>query len=298
MNVLKEIQDLLPALTRTQARIAKYILDNPEAICFSSLKKVAEDIGVTETTVLSFCKKTEFASFAGLKKAMHEYLQDRLFWNNKLETSSRQYTADEVTLDGMKENQRQLLEAAMGALDTGELFAFVETLCEAENIYICGHSASLTIAANLQHKLRDTGAMTRVVDVGDYAEVLDTLTRFDDKDVFVLITLPFYSAQTAAISDYLHSVGATVLAMTDKGSSSIVRNARHTLLCRSDSMIFNNSIASMIAMADIIASMYILQNKKEFEEYNQKVKKIEDFFQRSTIPAYDNEYYFNGKSNE
>lgn len=293
MNVLNEIQELLPELTRTQAKIAKYVLDNPEAICFSSLKKVAEDVGVTETTVLSFCKKTEYSSYAGLKKAMHEYLRERLFWNSKLETSSRQYDADEMTLDGMKENQRQLLENVMGGLDSGELFAFVEDLCKAENIYICGHAASLTIAQNLQHKLRDTGALTRLVDVSDYAEVLDTLTRFDEKDVFVMITLPFYSAQTVAISEYLHNKGAAVLAMTDKASSPIVRNARHALLCRSDNMIFHNSISPMIAMADIIASVYILQNKKEFEEYNQKVKEIEDFFQTSTIPAYDNEYYFN-----
>lgn len=297
MNVLKEIQDLLPELTRTQAKIAKYVLDNPEAICFSPLRKVAEDIGVTETTVLSFCKKTAFGSFAGLKKAMHEYLQARLFWNNKLEATSQQYNADEITLGGMKENQKQLLEASLEGMDTGELFAFVDTLCQADNIYICSHSASLTIAQNLQYKLRDAGALTRLIDVSDYEEVLDALTRFDDKDVFVLITLPFYSAQTTAVSDYLHSVGAAVLAMTDKVSSPIVRNARHTLLCRTDNMIFNNSIGPMIAMADVIASLYILQNKKEFEEYNQKVKQIEEFFQTSTIPAYDNEYYFNGTSN-
>ena len=298
MDVLNEVQDLLTVLTRTQAKIAKYILNNPETICFSSLKKVAEDIGVTETTVLSFCKKTEAGSFAGLKKAIHSYLQERLFWNSKLEMSSQQYDADELTLDGLKENQRQLLGAAMEGLDTGALLAFVDTLCQAENIYICGHSASLTIAANLQHKLRDTGALTRLVDVSDYGDVLDALTRFDDKDVFILITLPFYSAQTVAISEYLHSRGATVLAMTDKAASPLVCNARHVLLCRSNSMIFDNSIASMIAMADIIASVYILRNKEKFERHNQKIKEIEGFFQTSTIPAYDNEYYFYSWDND
>ena len=75
----------------------------------------------------------------------------------------------------------------------------------------------------------------------------------------------------------------------------IVRNAKHTLLCSSNNMVFENSIASMTAMSDIIASLYILQNKQVFETYNTKVKEIENFFQTSTIPAYDNEYYFNDK---
>ena len=298
MDILKEIQDLIPDLTRTQKRIAKYILDNPDAVCFLPLKKLSDEIGVTETTILNFCKKTKAETFSGLKKAMHGYLQDRMRWNNKLETSSKRYAADEVTLTGLQQSQLQLMQATMDGVDANALFEFVDALSQAENIYICGHAASLTIAGSLQHKLRDTGALTRLVNVADYAEVLDALTRFDENDVFILITLPFYSAQTVAISDYLRRENAVVLAMTDKLSSPIVRNARHTLLCSSDSMIFHNSIASMAAMADIIASLYILQNKQVFEAYNSKVKLIEDFFKTSTIPAFDNEYYFNDKGNE
>lgn len=295
MDILKEIQELIPELTRTQLKIAKYILDNPESVCFLPLKKIADEIGVTETTILNFCKKTEAESFAGLKNAMHLYLKNRMFWNNKLEASSKQYDADEVTLSSLKQNQLDLMQATMDGVNVNELFGFVDALSRAENIYICGHAVSLTIAQSLQNKLRDTGALTRLVDVTDYAEVLDALTRFDNNDVFVMITLPFYSAQTVAISDYLGSQNALVLAMTDKLSSPIVRNAKHTLLCSSNNIVFENSIASMNAMSDIIASLYILQNKQVFETYNTKVKEIENFFQTSTIPAYDNEYYFNDK---
>ena len=293
MNALKEIQAVLPSLTKTQAKVATYILENPDSVCFLSLKKLAEEVGVTETTVLSFCKKTDFQSFVGIKKAISGYMQDRMSWNKKLETSSEQYAADEGMLNNLMENQRKLVDSTLENIDTGELFRFVDALSSVDHIYICGHEASLTIATNLHDKLRDSGARVNLIDVSNYSEVLNALTHFTKKDIFILITLPFYSAQTVAISDYLASAGGDLLAITDKMTSPIVKNASHVLLCNSDNMVFHNSIASLMAVSDIIASMYILQNKDAFRACNDKVKLVEDFFKHATVPAYEHEYLYN-----
>lgn len=128
MEVLKTIQELLPGLTRTQAKIAEYILIHPDVICFSSLRQVAEEIGVTETTVLNFCKKTEFESFAGLKKAMRADMQDKLFWNKKLEASSNRYDADDGMMMKLKENQLEIMQSTMEGINAHELFQFTEEL--------------------------------------------------------------------------------------------------------------------------------------------------------------------------
>lgn len=39
-------------------------------------------------------------------------------------------------------------------------------------------------------------------------------------------------------------------------------------------------------------NIYILQNKEKFNLYNENVKKIEEFFQTATLPAFDNEYFY------
>lgn len=292
MEVLKIIQEILPGLTRTQAKIAEYVLAHPDAVCFSSLRQMAEEIGVTETTILNFCKKTKFESFAGLKKAMYADMHDKLFWNKKLETSSNQYDADDGMLQKLKENQLEMLSSTLEELNTSELFQFTEELSRAQRIYLCGHEVSYTIAANFRNKLGNTGADTVLLDVNNYTEVLDALTHYGENDVFVLITLPFYAAQTVAVSDYLASVGATVLAITDKLSSPIVKNAKRALFCNSKNVIFHNSVASTMALTDIISSLYLLQNKEKFQNYNEKVKRIETFFEQCAIPAYEYEYFY------
>lgn len=292
MDIMTYIKELSPELTKTQKKIANYIIDNPDEICFSSLKNLSEEIGVTETTIINFCKKTEYLSFAGIKTAMRNYLQDRLLWNSKLESTISVYDADDKMVDELKLNQRNLMESSFANLSSGELFEFVEALSKAKHIYICAHSASLIIAKNFFDKVRATGARISIVDVNDYTEVLDMLTHRDDSDAFILITLPFYSVQTVAISDYLASVGATILAMTDKITSPIARNAEHVLLFNTKDVIFHNSSAALIAAGDVISGLYMLRNKEKFDIYNEKVKEIEEFFQNETLPAYDNEYFY------
>lgn len=292
MDIMTAIKELLPELTKTQVRIANYILDNPDEICFSSLKKLAEEIGVTETTIINFCKKTEYESYAGIKTAMRNYLQDRLLWNSKLESTSAVYDADDEMVEKLKRNQKEILESSIENISSGELFDFVDTLSTAEHIYICAHSASLLIARNFYDKLRSTGASVSVVDVNDYTDVLDMLTHRKAADVFILITLPYYSVQTVAISDYLASVDATILAMTDKITSPIARNAKQVLLFNTKHVIFHNTSSALIAAGDIIAGLYILQNKEKFNRYNESVKEIEEFFQTATLPAFDNEYFY------
>lgn len=292
MDVITAISELLPELSRTQQRIAKFIIGNPDAVCFYTLKAFSKTVNASEATILGFCAKTEYKTFAGVRDALKEYLQRRLFWNDKLEMSADQYSADESTFNSLKKLHAESVEETLDQLNYRALEAFVEALDNAGRIYIAGHGVSRTIAKFYEDKLGDTGADAVLVDVTDYGAVLKALAHYRQEDVFILITLPFYSAQTVAIGEYLDSVGATVLAVTDKITSPIVKNARATLLCRSDALVFHNSVASCVALADILSSMLILKDKERFRNYNEKTKEIEGYFRSQAIPAYTNEYFY------
>ena len=68
MEVLKCIQEILPELTKTQTKVAEYILVHPEEVCFLPLRMLAEKVGVTETTILNFCKKTTYNNSRNYKQ--------------------------------------------------------------------------------------------------------------------------------------------------------------------------------------------------------------------------------------
>ncbi len=117
-------------------------------------------------------------------------------------------------------------------------------------------------------------------------------------DVFVLITLPFYAAQTVALSGYLASIGSTVLALTDKMSSPIVKNATRTLFCNANNMVFHNSVASLIVLTDILASLYILEKpKKDFRNtMKRKLSRLKDFSSDIRFLPMSTKYFYNEDS--
>lgn len=58
MSVLNEITWLLPSLAENQQKIAKYILDNPEAVLSMSSSQFAEDAGSASQPSSSLARKS------------------------------------------------------------------------------------------------------------------------------------------------------------------------------------------------------------------------------------------------
>ena len=56
---IERIRETYPLLSKTQRRIADYILDSGDTCCFMSLQELSDAVGVTPVTLLNFCKKIE-----------------------------------------------------------------------------------------------------------------------------------------------------------------------------------------------------------------------------------------------
>ena len=53
-NILSTIREQYNSFSRTQRQIADYILQNPDTVCFYTLKQLATEAHATESTVLAF----------------------------------------------------------------------------------------------------------------------------------------------------------------------------------------------------------------------------------------------------
>ncbi len=55
-DLLSRVQALLPSLSRAEAKIARKLLAEPKGFIRSSVRGIAADIGVSEPTVVRFCR--------------------------------------------------------------------------------------------------------------------------------------------------------------------------------------------------------------------------------------------------
>jgi DNA-binding MurR/RpiR family transcriptional regulator len=66
-DILPRLQGMMDSMTRSEVRIAKRILAAPDDFVRSSVRSVASDLGVSEPTILRFCRTIGCEGFKDLK---------------------------------------------------------------------------------------------------------------------------------------------------------------------------------------------------------------------------------------
>ena len=67
INSLARIRSSAPALAASEARVANWIMQEPQKIIHLSMAQVAQACGVSDTTVLRFCRTAGFQGYTDLK---------------------------------------------------------------------------------------------------------------------------------------------------------------------------------------------------------------------------------------
>ena len=67
VDILPRLERMMDSMTRSEIRIAKRLLESPSEFVRSSVRAVAADLGVSEPTILSFCRAVGCEGFKDLK---------------------------------------------------------------------------------------------------------------------------------------------------------------------------------------------------------------------------------------
>ena len=66
-DILPRLESMMDSMTRSEVRIARQILAAPDNFVRSSVRSVAADLGVSEPTILRFCRAIGCEGFKDLK---------------------------------------------------------------------------------------------------------------------------------------------------------------------------------------------------------------------------------------
>src|ERR1700731_1399255 len=66
-DILPRLEGMMDSMTRSEVRIARQILAAPDNFVRSSVRSVAADLGVSEPTILRFCRAIGCEGFKDLK---------------------------------------------------------------------------------------------------------------------------------------------------------------------------------------------------------------------------------------
>ena len=132
MAITYTIQENYSTLTKSEKKIADYILSSGEKIVHSTMSDIREATKVGDGTIIRFCQKIGFSGFSDLKIAIA-----------KEDFSKQQEDSQESDLfDKRTKTINNALKTTNQRLDSEKLQQAVQLITNANQIYIFGVGSS------------------------------------------------------------------------------------------------------------------------------------------------------------
>lgn len=246
--VLQKIHDLLPNLSKTEQRVASYILENSEKVTSFTVSDLAEGSGASDATVVRTCKSLGFTSFQDFKVSMARNLA------SPLRTSFSAIAPGDppdVVVDKIFQENINTLQLTHSVICSKQMAKAANFLQNARRVLIFGLGESNAVAMDLQHKLMRLG-MTTMAYTDSYLQQMAAVIA-DECDVVLAISHQGDSIDVVEATRRCKARGARVVSITSAAKSPLAKISDVTLTTVSRETQFRmNSISSRLAQFTII----------------------------------------------
>lgn len=245
-------------MSKSQHKIADYILEHPHSIPFITGAKLAELTGVSEATVVRFATFLGFNGFNDLQKQLAVSIEKQLNTVERLAMSRSDYSESERAIyDNFNEDIKNI-QSTMQHLNLDDFEKAATYILEAERIYIIANRSALSLGTFLHYYLNIIFGKSELVHTTEAA--FDQIYNVNEKDVVIGITYARYTKSTLNAVSYAAQKNATIIALTDQLSSPITAHANIALFASSSMQSFLDSFVAPLSVINTLIAY--IANKK------------------------------------
>lgn len=257
----QRIEERFSKLTRGQATISRYIIENHEEVPFLSAAELARRVGTSNASITRFCLALGYAGFSAFQKDMQRWLQMKLKPSEQLAQSLRKRKKESIYAKIFQRDLQNLKET-MEEISFPELEKAVKILSQARQIYIIGLRSSFALAYLFHHHLSRVYKNVILVDAA-HGSLYDPLIGINEKDALMVVSFFRYAKWTIQAAQYVREKKAKIIALTDSILSPIVKIADVVLKAKAASPAFFNSFTSAICVLNCLIEGISLANPQK-----------------------------------
>lgn len=251
-NVIEELRRRYDLLTHSQKRIAEYIVDQSQAVAFSTVDQMAAQLGVNPSTIVRFCYRLGLNGFPDLQERMRQVVRGQLSRADEQVESGAAGTHLQGTTfgDSLAHDLRNLQRTIMG-LTVDDLNRAVDRLVAARRVYVvAGFSAfSLSHYFGLVLSRLRPDVHTLAADEG-VSKV--RLAEMGAPDCLLAFTFPRYAQFTQRTALWAREQKATIVVVTDTPISAVGQIADIVLVASPTGTGLQNSMVAPMAVANAL----------------------------------------------
>lgn len=254
-DLVRKIQSM--TLTRTDAEIAEYILAHLSTIGFQTSTTMAEEIGVSDTSVIRFIRKLGFKGYADFRSEMNARTAHQIDRAQPDLTPGEKYlrTLEHLGSSSLISDVSQYtlnnLQKSYAQLDQGTVEQIVDILLSSDRKYIAGFRGTACCAQYMASKLLFLTPHVVPILHAD-ATAVENLLDITERDCLFLYSFPRYSEIARPLMEIARESGAKVILMTDRRTSPLANKADVVVTAQVDGLGFTNSYVAPLSLSEVI----------------------------------------------
>lgn len=244
---------------KTERKIAAYLLGNFDKSLHSTLLELADGIGVSDASIVRFCKSIGYTGFQEYKiNAAMQCVPEPRLYNPSLSVDD----SPAELCNKIFAIESSALEQTKQELDIKVMNEVADLLINAKRINLVGTGGSAISARDFQHKLLKIGVRAELQEDKDLQ--LMSASLLTENDVLFAISHSGSNLHVAETIDLAKKQNAKVVTLTMKSKNVVVEKADYPLYVVSEKTIFESESFStrlaQLAMLDCLVALMAFKN--------------------------------------
>lgn len=253
------------SLSRRLQQTARFLLDHPQEVAFATVAKLAEQAGVTPSTLIRFSNSFGFSGFSEMQQLFRTRLVDEL--PNYTERIRAVRSATGETPDSSQllwefaEANREALEQLPKRIDPRSLERALDIFEHARAIHVMGARRSFVVASYMTYALHHIDKRTFLINGlgGMYSEQVGVI---DSSDALLVVSFSPYAEESQSAALLARERGIPVVVITDSNLSPLARLADIALVVHeAEVKSFRGLTASLCLTQTLAIALGIRQDK-------------------------------------
>lgn len=265
MQVSSKIQEIYETLTKSEKKVADYVLSNYKTIVHSTMSEIKDIIKVGDATIIRFCQALGFSGFSDLKIEIAKELM----------TSDQEKDNSDPFLQDMIESLKQTSLLT----DQAKIKSATQLMKEAERIFIFGVGHSGLAAQEFQTQLMRLGIQSYFVSDNHFQ--IHAVSSFTDRDLAIIFSLTGRTKEIIDIATIAKEADGKVVGVTNYLLSPLAQLSDVVVQTSTDEFMDGGSLPGKISQLYVVGTIL---NEIQNSYDKERIITVREKALRSIIP--------------
>jgi DNA-binding MurR/RpiR family transcriptional regulator len=211
----QRLERYLPSLTKSQQRIASYLLASYDEAAFFSAAEVADRLELSEATMARFAQAVGYEDYRELRRCLQALFRARATPASRLQHKLTELASSQGhVLTKVLAMELQYLAEASQSIDLADFDRAVELLLRGKRIFVFASGPSGILADLATWRFRRLGIPT-VAMTESGRHLLENLQLLRPEDVLLVAGFQHLTTELAAVLDHAQTIDCRSILLTD-----------------------------------------------------------------------------------